>query len=95
MLKLLDMMQDMLDKNFEDHLAVSQDLFKFLFINTSVEAVEYLMKRMSSAESKVQQTKMELKGIHRSPSTIGNKFDNLAGKIKDIVKQLTKVEKEK
>ena len=54
-------MQDILDKNFEDHPAVSQELVKFLSLNTSVEAVYSLTKKMSLAESKVQQTEGKLK----------------------------------
>ena len=68
---------------------------KFLSLNTSVEAVDTLTKRMSSIESKVHQAETDMKGLLRSSSTMGNKFDTLAGQIKDIVKRLTKVEKDK
>ena len=88
-------MQEILDKNFEDHPAVSQELVKFLSLNTSVEAVDTLTKQMSSFESKVHQAETDMKGELRSSSAMGNKFDTLAGQIKDIVKQLTKVKKDK
>ena len=91
-LESLSVMQDILDKNFEDHPAVSHQLVKFLSLNTVVKAVDLLIKRMSFAKSKLNQVEVDLKSVQHL-STVGNKCDTLLGQIKDILKRLTKLEK--
>ena len=44
-LRSLDVMQEITKCNFSDHPAVSQELVKFLSMNTSVEAVDVLTKK--------------------------------------------------
>ena len=65
-LKPLDVMQNILDNNFKDHLAVSQELVKFLSLNTSVEENDSLTKKMSLMESKTHQMEGDLKSVQKS-----------------------------
>ena len=86
-------MQDILDNNFEDHPAVSQELVKFISLNTSVEAVDSLTKKMFLMESKTHQMEGDLKRLQKNSSMVGKKCDTLAGQMKDIIKRVTKLEK--
>ena len=49
-------MQEINKHNFTDHQAVSQELVKFLLLNTLVEAVDILTSKMKLTKDKISGT---------------------------------------
>ena len=92
-LRVLDVMNEISECNFGDHPTVSQELVKFLSLNTSVEAVDTLTVKMKLTEAKVSSLESDTKGAMRTATTIGNKCDTLSGQLKDALKRIVKLEK--
>ena len=92
-LRALDIMNEISECNFQDHPAVSQELVKFLSLNTSVEAVDTLTSKMKVTEAKVSSLESDTKGAVKTAATVGNRCDTLATQLKDVMKRVVKLEK--
>ena len=83
-LRSLDVMQEISNCNFLDHLLVSQELVKFLSLHTSVEAVDTLNTNMGKVESKLSSLESDVKGAGKTATTVGKKCDDLQNEVKEL-----------
>ena len=86
-------MQQITECSFSDHPAVSQELMKFLSMNTSMEAVDVLTNKMKNLEDKLTKGDADMKGVTKSSSILGNILDELNKQMKDMLKWVQKLEK--
>ena len=94
-LRLLEVTQEISNYNFTDHPALSQELVKFLLLNTLVEDVDTLTSKMKGVETKETTLDSDVKGADKTATTIGNKCDDRGTQFKDLIKRLTKLKKDK
>ena len=81
-----------LSQHYKDAPAVSAELVKFLSMNTSVEAVENLVKQTAGFKATINELTKSLAQVRNEAGTVGKKNDKLSSEVNDLKKILLKLE---
>ena len=77
--------------NFSNHPSVSTELVKFLLLNTSVDAVDKLVARLTTVDSQLNTLQKDVAGSLKNVTTIGNNQESLIAQVKDLTKKIKKL----
>ena len=86
-------MRDIQRLNFENHPAVSNELVKFLAVNTEFDSIKTLQTQMTEIKVDITQMKKDISNIAKSQETIGNKTDQLKSEAAFLSKRVKALEK--
>ena len=79
--------------NFENHPSVSNELVKFLAVNTEFDSIKTLQAQMTEIKTDINQMKKEISNILKAQQTIGNKTDLLKSEAASLSQRVKALEK--
>ena len=88
----LDISDKMLQVGFANSPIVTGELVQFLSVNTGVEAIEVLQKRVTAMEESVKKLVAEFKGVANSARTASNSQDAMKTQLKALESRVKKLE---
>ena len=88
----LDISDEMLQIGFANSPIVTGELVQFLSVNTGVEAIEVLQKRVAAMEESVKKLAAEVKAASSSAKTASNSTDAMKTQIKALESRVKKLE---
>ena len=92
-LKSLDTMSEIAELDYRDSPVVSTELVKFLYLNTSVEAVDRLESVTGELSDSVSDISKSFASQAKTIQSVGNKHDELKKTVEGMKKRLDKLEK--
>ena len=92
-LKSLDLMREIQRLNFENHPTVSNELVKFLSVNTEFQSIKDLQTSTSTLVTEMAALKKEVANLVKGQHTNSNKLDQLKAEAAALVKRVKALEK--
>ena len=92
-LRSLDLMREIQRFNFENHPSVSNELVKFLAVNTEFNSIRTLQIECYQVKTDVSQIRKEFANILKTQQTIANKTDQLKSDAAVLTKRVKALEK--
>ena len=79
--------------NYENHPTVSNELVKFLAVNTEFQSIKDLQTSLTTLESDVSSMKKDIVNLGKGLQTTSNKVDQLKADASALTKRVKALEK--